>query len=969
MADQETNWKSTVSEAHGEIDAWVSVLVLPADRVRRLLPAGLELAPQPVVASGWHPIFIACGRNHFGAWFGDLDYSELMLGVPWVQLADPLAAYPGPFIYMPRLYLDAKLPRELGVRIYGWEKRSARIDVTGADAAETRYCVEVEGESAPALIGHFHAIPGVEPRPPAQVENFAIVRELFEQPTISQARRIVDADAFEAAQPGPFLATTVLWQVDLAGASVEPIRASLTIGSAFSPLGLPLGVHELPSLAEAELGAFRIRCKQFVSLPGPCAEARFPRPPAQRRRKVAILGGGPAACTAALYLAQQPDRYEVSLYTSGHRLGGKCQSWRNPDKAWRAEEHGLHAFLGFYRNAFTAVHGAYRAAFERESLGESMYAAAFHAEPDNGLMVERGDRWAYCSTPDFGEGSRATIENAGSGQSSLGNLMALISGRMLESLERITRTLPRLRRVLDIAKRASQQLGEGTLTRLRSVIALIVRASPERSTQAWFMWTGIDTTLTILIGLLRQPVRSLAELDAHDFRAWLRGHGSSEAPDESWATIDYVYETLFAHQPGFERERGRLETEVRPARLAAGVAMRWFLLEGLGYRDAPSFRFELSCGQTMMTPFYLALRRLGVKVHFFHTVTGLELAGRDADRRLTRIHMSRQAEVSAGAAEYQPLITTPLPNNPSALPDWPMDPDWSQLVEGDAQREAGVDFMDAWSEANTHARALELEQGKDFDLCVLGIPIGALPLIDSPLTQPDRPDADPAWKAMIEGTALTQTLSCQLWLRKPASELIAGKSRGLLTCFAQPQPSYGDFSRLLAHEAWTQPGGPQLLAYFTGASVAGKPPLPPEFGPDYPRRIQREWLEQVYAWLQAHHRDFFDGPGAPRGFEEFLELLAVEQPSESMPLRGIDRLAWQHVIAEVQPSSLYVLSQPGSTALRLGQAESGVKGLLLCGDWTRTDLNCGCVEAATSSGMLAARAISQLPRTIWRPGF
>jgi uncharacterized protein with NAD-binding domain and iron-sulfur cluster len=64
-----------------------------------------------------------------------------------------------------------------------------------------------------------------------------------------------------------------------------------------------------------------------------------------------------------------------------------------------------------------------------------------------------------------------------------------------------------------------------------------------------------------------------------------------------------------------------------------------------------------------------------------------------------------------------------------------------------------------------------------------------------------------------------------------------------------------------------------------------------------------------------------------------------------------------------------VLSQPGATELRFGQAESGVKALLLTGDWTRTDMNCGCVEAATSSGMLAARAISNEPASIWRPGF
>ena len=37
-----------------------------------------------------------------------------------------------------------------------------------------------------------------------------------------------------------------------------------------------------------------------------------------------------------------------------------------------------------------------------------------------------------------------------------------------------------------------------------------------------------------------------------------------------------------------------------------------------------------------------------------------------------------------------------------------------------------------------------------------------------------------------------------------------------------------------------------------------------------------------------------------------------------------------------EPSNLYVLSQQQSTQLRLGQAESGVASLILCGDWTPT---------------------------------
>jgi predicted NAD/FAD-dependent oxidoreductase len=85
--------------------------------------------------------------------------------------------------------------------------------------------------------------------------------------------------------------------------------------------------------------------------------------------------------------------------------------------------------------------------------------------------------------------------------------------------------------------------------------------------------------------------------------------------------------------------------------------------------------------------------------------------------------------------------------------------------------------------------------------------------------------------------------------------------------------------------------------------------------------------------------------------------------------RGLDRLWAQHFVVATQPSDLYVLSRPGETKLRLGATESHVRFLILCGDWTKTDLGCGCVEAATQSGMMAARALSNEPVYVWRPGF
>ncbi len=986
---------SSATEGRGTLDSRVTVLVLPSATVRKLLPAGLELAPQPVVPFDWHPVFLLCSHDRFGAWFGDMDYQEMMLGVPWVQLADRLATYPGPFIYMPRLYLNAALPRELGVRIYGWEKQPATIDVATIGPG-TEYTVTAAGAAAPALIGRFRELPGREPRSPADIANFTIVRQLFEQPTISQAYHIVSPDSFASPTPGPFLATTVLLQFDLPGATVQPIESELVIGPSLTPLGIPEGIYHRPSLDDSELGSFRLQCEQLVSLPGPCAEARFPRPPPPRKLRVAVLGGGPAACTAALYLARQKDRYEVSLYTTGYRLGGKCQSWRDPDKAWRIEEHGLHAFLGFYHNAFTAVHDAYTEAFPDGGRGEALYLNAFHAEQHNGLMVYRNNKWTHCPTP-----GRA---NAGPSPSATGVAPAAASGhapyfavaraflRLVSHIAAIEAEHPWLARLLEGMKRevtalqgevvslaarvaetgAFQPLrlldgaGERSLTWVRDTAARLLKLDERVSTQVWFLWTGIDTLLTIIIGLLRHPVRDLGELDAFDFRTWLRENGLNESGDERWTVIDQVYETLFAHQPADPTRplEAPFETAVRPALLACGVATRWFLLESFGDRGAPSFRFRYGCAQTMVTPFYLALRRLGAKVHFFHDVTALDITGDGPKRQLTAVRLMRQAEVAAGSAEYQPLITESLPNCPEGLDDWPRDPHWDQLVDGDWYRQNGIHFFDAWqNDANTRAQPVELREGEDFDLCILGIPLGALPLVDSALTRTSRPDADPRWKAMIDGIAVAQTMSFQLWLTEPPSALLA-RPRGLLTGFVQPEPSYGDFTPLLQYETWAEPK-PQYVAYFTGASVSGKPQLPPTGGPDHPARMQAAWTEQVRGWLTANYASFFDGPRTPPHFDGFLALLAVQ--GSTPPLA--QRLDWQHLIADVQPTSLYVLSQPGSTALRLGQAESGVKGLFLCGDWTRTDLNCGCVEAATSSGMLAARAISNEPRTVWRPGF
>jgi hypothetical protein len=228
---------------------------------------------------------------------------------------------------------------------------------------------------------------------------------------------------------------------------------------------------------------------------------------------------------------------------------------------------------------------------------------------------------------------------------------------------------------------------------------------------------------------------------------------------------------------------------------------------------------------------------------------------------------------------------------------------------------------------------------------------------------------------MLEDVAVTQTLSLQLWFTVPESELYTvgddvdgntGEGRGLLTSYVNPEPSMGDMTHLLEWEGWGEGGGdvPKFLAYHTGSLTAVSAfSFPPFADHEYPVRREAWWRAEARTWLRHNYAAFYDR--APRTWDGFVECLA--RPSGAPP--NADRLEVQYFNGGVLPSDHYVLSQPKGMPARMGQMESGVANLYLCGDWTRTDLDCGCVEAATQSGMLCARGICGHPVYVWHPGF
>ena len=106
--------------------------------------------------------------------------------------------------------------------------------------------------------------------------------------------------------------------------------------------------------------------------------------------RIAILGGGAGAVTAALELSKPgwENHYEsITLYQQGWRLGGKGACGRGPDL--RIEEHGLHLWFGFYENAFRLLDRCHRELDQRADNGEPRWDLAFKNIEDSFSPLEQ----------------------------------------------------------------------------------------------------------------------------------------------------------------------------------------------------------------------------------------------------------------------------------------------------------------------------------------------------------------------------------------------------------------------------------------------------------------------------------------------------------------------------------------------------------------------------------------------------
>jgi hypothetical protein len=273
------------------------------------------------------------------------------------------------------------------------------------------------------------------------------------------------------------------------------------------------------------------------------------------------------------------------------------------------------------------------------------------------------------------------------------------------------------------------------------------------------------------------------------------------------------------------------------------------------------------------------------------------------------------------------------------------------------------------------ARLLESEAGPDAeevdypvgarDHVVVAVPVSCLSSVAGDLVA-----ARPTWQAMVAKLGTVATQSAQLWCTRPLRAQRTRRGRPpaayLVGGYVEPFDTWADMSHLLSSEQHDPRAGVVALAYLCNTL-----PDPQDMDADQDaeaddlvRRNVRQFIvnDSAAFWTNAARAVDGEGSGADgRDLSEFdWDALAFRNGSGDLSdeAEQLELLVAHYVRANVRPTDRYVQSLPSTVRYRLRPDRSGFPNVYLAGDWTYCGLNSGCIEAAVTSGMIAARAIS-----------
>lgn len=721
--------------------------------------------------------------------------------------------------------------------------------------------------------------------------------------------------------------------------------------------------------------------------------------------KIAIVGGGVAAMTAAFYLTDQPgwqNEREVTVYQMGWRLGGKGASGRNAQLGQRIEEHGLHIWFGFYDNAFKTIQRAYELLDRPEGAPLRTWRDAFKQQHFITLTEPVGDRWALwpIDTPpmpgDPGQGDekldlwrialtavewiKQWIEDlchhhpapaspalaapvpvpvrehgwlaslVSKVEDGIEELAADLVDEALEALHALRGAVKALDGLFEDGVDAGTQSAA-----LRGVRAWAQRAFAERAEAEGVadelrrLYICVDLALTSLIGMAEDGVftHGFDVINDEDFYAWLERHGANPRLTVHSAPVRGFYDLVFAYENG-DFDKPNIE---------AGTMLRGMMRVAFTYHGAIMWKMQAGMGDVVFGPFYEVLRRRGVKFQFFHQVEELVP---DADgTAVGEIRITRQVDLAPGVERYEPLVDV------KGLPCWPSEPLYAQLDPAQAEllQRFDIQLESTWSDwperfEQAFGRPLPtvtLKRGVHFDKVVFGASVASVASMCPQLVA-----RSPALAACTTHVQAVATQAYQTWMGPDLAGLgwtLRGRDAQapVLSAFSEPFDTWAPMDQLLCREDWPAGAAPGNVSYFCSALPVAS--YPPASDHGFPARMAAQVKQNAIGQLNGPIGALWPKAMTPSGFDWSM----LFDPSNGQGAQRFDTQYWR---ANVDPSERYVLSLVGSSRHRIATDGSGFANLYMTGDWIRTGLNAGCVEAATMAGMATSRALCGHPAVI-----
>jgi len=251
--------------------------------------------------------------------------------------------------------------------------------------------------------------------------------------------------------------------------------------------------------------------------------------------------------------------------------------------------------------------------------------------------------------------------------------------------------------------------------------------------------------------------------------------------------------------------------------------------------------------------------------------------------------------------------------------------------------------------------AVTLQRGVDFDKVIFGPSVAAVEQLC-----PQLLPLSPALQACTQHVKAVATQAYQTWMIPTVEQLgwsLYGRDgqEPVLSGFTEPFDTWAPMDQLLCREDWPAGNAPKNVSYF--CSALPMTAYPPTSDHAFPAQMARQVKESAIAQLSRTIGDLWPRAMTPAGFD----WSTLFDPANASGVHRFDSQYWR---ANIDPSERYVLSLVDSSQHRVAADGTGIANLYVTGDWIRTGLNAGCVEAATMAGMQAARAICGHPAVI-----